>query len=327
MTGDEKAAADEAAVEWFVILRDESVSEHQRRAFAEWLAADAAHARAWAEVERMWGALDAVPLYDASARASASATDRKVSPLSRGSSPPRTYAFGWRHAAIAAALLLVVGLGWQLLPVGLLSDYRTDVGERRVIALADGSEVELASSSALDVDYSAAERKVRLVAGEAFFTVAKDVRRPFVVAARDGEIVVRGTAFNVKIAADVAVAVTHNTVEVEAADSPPVRVTQGEGVSYGARSISAVTPIDIEEVQAWRRNQIIFHDVRLSDVIAELQRYRRGYVQLIGGDLADRRVTAVFDTRHPDAALEAIARSLDLRVYRMTDLLIGISEN
>lgn len=323
MTGDEKRDPDDAAVEWFVALRDEGATDEQRRAFAAWLAADSTHARAWAELERLWGALDAAP-----AQASpGAAADANVAYLSRAAMRRRLSEVGWRHAAAAAVLLLVVGIAWQLLPAGLWSDYRTGIGEHRIIALDDGSEVELGSASALDVDYSAAARKVRLVTGEAFFTVAKDAARPFVVAAEDGEVLVRGTAFNVKIGAQVAVAVAHNTVEVRAADRPAVRVTQGEGISYGPRSISAVAPIDLEDVQAWRQNQLVFHDARLADVIAELQRYRRGYVQLIGSDLADRRVTAVFDTRHPDAALESIARSLDLHLYRVTDLLIGIAAN
>ena len=229
---------------------------------------------------------------------------------------------------MAAALLLVtVGIGWQTLPAGFGADHRTSIGERRVVALDDGSEIELGSASALDVDYSSRERKVTLITGEAFFSVAKDTARPFVVAAKSGEILVRGTAFNVKIASDVAVAVTHNTVEVKAATKPPVRVTQGQSVHYDTTRVSAVSKADLDTIQAWRQDQLIFHDARLADVLVELQRYRRGYIQLFSSDLADRRVTAVFDARRPEAALDTIARSLDLRIYRATDLLIGIASN
>lgn len=328
---DGAGSADEAAVAWFVILQDEEVTDEQRRAFEAWRTAAPENARAWSELERMWGALDALAPAEERPVAPVDATrEAAVIPLRPAAleQPTRQQPVrGWHPAAIAAALLIAVGIGMQTMPVGFWSDYRTSVGERRVIALDDGSAVELGSASALDVDFGSDARRVTLVAGEAFFTVAKDPARPFVVGADGGEIAVRGTAFNVKIASNVAVAVTQNAVDVKTAGSSPVRVAEGYGVHYDARTVSLVTAVDLDAVQAWRHDQLIFHDARLEDVLAELQRYRRGYIQLLSSDLADRRVTAVFDARRPDAALETIARSLDLRLYRATDMLIAIAAN
>ena len=328
MTLDDAHSPDEAAVRWFVILRDEDVTGEQRRAFELWLEASPAHEAAWAEVEKTWAVLDALApeTSPAEVRSGRERAD-KIARFTPHRAPAPARRSAWRRIAAAAVVLIAIGVGWQSLPVGLWSDYRTSIGERRVVALEDGSEVELSSASALDVDYSAAERKVTLVSGEAFFTVTKDARRPFVVAAKGGEILVRGTAFNVKIAGNVAVSVTESVVDVKAASRAPVRVTQGHGVHYSDQRISAVAEVNIETVQAWRQDQLVFHDVRLADVLAELQRYRRGYIQLLDSDLADRRVTAVFDARRPDAALETIADNLDLRLYRATDFLIGIASN
>jgi len=168
----------------------------------------------------------------------------------------------------------------------------------------------------------------RIICGdEAFFTVTKDPARPFVVAAGNGEVKVRGTAFDVKLAGDVTVAVVRHTVEVSTATSAPVKVTAGQEVSYGARGVSAVTAADLDAVQAWRQDQIVFRDVPLSAVLAELGRYRRGSVVLLGGSLGKRHVTAVFDARNADAALDTIAQSLSLRMYRATDLLTVIVPN
>ena len=322
MSNDNLRSIDDIALQWFVMLRDDDVSDAQRRAFSEWRAADPAHEKACAELEQIWGKLDVLAPQHIPTTLSANNSPDLVSARAARQSP-----HGWRRMAAAAVVALTLALGWQAIPEGLLADYRTSVGERRVIALDDGSQVELASASALDVEFDGAQRKVTLVTGEAFFTVAKDTKRPFVVEAQGGQITVLGTAFNVRIASDVSVSVTHNSVEVSAAHVSPVRVAQGQGVYYDSKGVSDATSIDIDAVQAWRNDQLIFRDARLKDVLAVIQRYRRGYVQLIGQELGERRVTAVFDARDPDAALESLASSLDLRTFRATSLLIGIASN
>jgi transmembrane sensor len=313
---------DDIALQWFVTLRDDDVTDAQRRTFSEWRAADPAHEKACAELEQIWGRLDTLAPQHIPVLPNPETLSGLFYTRASQRSPQ-----GWRRVAVAAVVALILGLGWQAIPEGLLADYRTSVGERRVIALDDGSQVELASSSALDVGFSGSQRKVRLVTGEAFFTVAKDPARPFVVEAQDGQVAVLGTAFNIRITSEVAVSVTHNSVEVTAAHHTPVRVKQGQGIHYDSTSVSDTVPVDVDAVQAWRNDQLIFHDARLKDVLAVLKRYRRGYVQLIGRDLGERRVTAVFDARHPDAALESIANSLDLRIFRATSFLIGIASN
>ncbi len=209
----------------------------------------------------------------------------------------------------------------------MLADYRTAIGERRVIPLEDGSQVELGADSALDVAFAGDRRRVRLIAGEAFFTVARDARRPFVVEARQGRIEVLGTAFDVKLSEDaVSVTVTHNAVAVSASGGKPVRLEQEQAVSYDGGGVSTVRAADLDAIEAWRHDQLVFHDAPLANVLAELARYRRGRVQLLGNDLGARRVTAVFDARRLDAAIETIAHSLDLRMLRATNLFIALAD-
>jgi len=310
MDGNDMQSVDDQAVQWFVLLHDDEATEEDRRRFAEWLAADPAHEAAWRSVERMWGGLDALA-------PSAAGLPRQQTPR----------AGRWKGIAAAAVLLVTLGIGWQAMPVGLFADNRTAVGERRTIMLQDGSQVELGAATALDVAFSLGERRVRLLAGEAFFTVTKDPARPFIVAAENGEVKVLGTAFDVKIGDGVMVAVAQNTVQVSAAASQPVIVTQGQAVRYDAEGISAVTAADLDAVQAWRQGQLVFHDVPLNTVLTELQRYRSGRIALIGDTLGQRRVTAVFDAGNVDAALDTIAKSLSLRIYHATGLLTVIVPN
>ncbi|MCP9630528.1 FecR family protein [Rhodopseudomonas palustris] len=293
-------SVDDQAIQWFVLLRDDEATEADRAAFAKWLRSDPSHEAAWRSLERMWSGLDVVGR-----------------PRQR-----RRRRNTLRRAATAAVLLLVVvGLGWQMIPVGLFADHRTSIGERKTITLDDGSQIELATATAIDVSFKPSERRIKLLTGEAFFTVAKDSTRPFIVSAGRGEVKVLGTAFDVKIARDVRVAVTQSKVQVGAPPSPPVEVTASHEVRYGPAGLSAVTEADLDAVQAWRQNQLVFRDVPLSEVLTELGRYRRGSVVLLGGELGQRHVTAVFDTQDTDAALDIIAQSLSLRVYRATSWL------
>jgi len=311
MDKNDMPSVDDQAVQWFVLLRDEDATAEDRSAFANWLVADPAHEAAWHSVERMWGSLDAL--------------------TPDASRPQPRRASRLKGSAAAAVLLAALGIGWQITPVGLLADYRTAAGERRVIALQDGSQVELGAASALDVAFSASERRVKLLTGEAFFTVTKDAARPFVVAAENGEVKVLGTAFDVKIADGVMVAVTQSAVQVSTragtTSSAPVVVAQGQAVRYDADGISAVSAADLDSIQAWRQGQLVFRNVPLNAVLAELQRYHSGRIALIGGTLGQRRVTAVFDAHDVDAALDTIAESLSLRVYRAAGLLTVIVPN
>lgn len=304
-------SAEDDAVAWFVRLQDEEATPGEREAFEAWLSGDPAHAAAWREIERIWGGLGEIRPPPAMAPV----------PARR---PPRRL---WKPLAAAAAILLAVALAWQALPTGLLADHRTAVAERRVIPLADESVVELAPLSALDVDIGGERRHVRLITGEAFFTVARDPSRRFVVEAGGGRVEVLGTAFDVRIdGAAVAVSVTHNAVALRAGRGAPVQLERGQAARYDEAGVSPVSEIDPEAVASWRQDQLVFHDAPLSQVLAELGRYRRGHVQLIGRDLGARRITAVFDARQPDAAIATIARSLDLRLLRATSLLVALAD-
>lgn len=323
MDRNDAPSVDDQAVQWFVLLRDDEATAGDRTAFAEWLAADPAHGTAWRSIERMWGGLDAAAPKVLPSRGGSLQKKRRKS----RTKSPRRRASAAKGVAASIVLLIAGGIGWQMMPAGLFADYRTTIGERRMISLQDGSEVELGAATAIDVAFSANERRIKLLAGEAFFSVTKDPARPFIVAAGNGEVKVLGTAFDVKIADEVMVAVTSNTVQVRNATSSPVKVLAGQAVRYDMNRISTVTAADLDAVQAWRQDQIAFRDVPLDAVLAELGRYRRGSIVLLGKSLGKRHVTAVFEAKNGDAALDTIAQSLSLRIYRATDLLTVLIPN
>lgn len=321
-----KLAIDDEAVQWFVILRDEDATDDDRRGFDAWLLSSPEHDKAWRETERLWGGL--ALLGDKHAPEKSPTSPPRAVPQ-RYATPIRASArrrFSWKAFPLVACLVLAAAIGWQMTPAGIMADYRSGVGENQTVRLDDGSVIELATASAIDVKLNNDQRTVKLLTGEAFFTVARDPQRPFIVLAGDGQVKVLGTAFNVRIEDGVTVAVTHNTVEVSAAGHS-ADVTEGQLVHYSSVGVSSVATADLDTVQAWRSGQLVFKDTPLNQVIAELQRYRHGYIQLLSGDVGNLKVTAVFDARRPDAALETIAKSLNLSIYRATNLLIGITKN
>src|SRR5262249_25581647 len=150
---------------------------------------------------------------------------------------------------IAAGLLLLIGGAclWMGDPwVALLADQRTAVGERRTVGLADGSAVELGPSTAMTLQFSAAERRVTLLSGEAYFVVAPmrgGEVRPFVVAAEGGTARALGTRFMVDRLRDgVEVVVDEHQVAVALGDegSLPVVLSPGQSVRYSRMGIGSV---------------------------------------------------------------------------------------
>lgn len=284
------------ALEWFVRIKDEKASPEDRRAFAEWIAADPAHAAAYERAQALWDRFDIVkPEYERL---------RKAGRIGR-----RDLLLGGLAAAIVAP-----GAYFLTRP-GVFADHTTGIGERRTVTLPDGSTVELGSYSSLSVDFTGHERRLTLHRGQGFFVVAPDVSRPFLVDAGAGETRALGTQFDVKFIGDaVTVTVAEHSVSVQLPAAEPVEIAEGWQVSYSAEGIEPAQRVDVETAQAWRRDRIVFEDVPLRTVLRELERYRRGRIVLMDDSIGDIPVTAIFETRQAGAALRTIASTLPVRV-------------
>jgi len=124
-----------------------------------------------------------------------------------------------------------------------------------------------------------------------------------VVEAASGRTHALETAFDVKLnGATVTVSVTEHSVEVSAEGADQL-LAEGQQVRYGRGKIGAVRDADVGQVEAWRRDQLVFQEAPLGDVVADLERYRGGRIVMTDSRLSDIPVTAVFDTRQADAAV------------------------
>ncbi|GGB05609.1 peptide ABC transporter substrate-binding protein [Brucella endophytica] len=286
------------ALEWFVLLKEDSATAGDRLAFEQWLAASELHEAAYRRAEHLWSRFDVVkPSYE---------QFRKTKRISR-----RNVVLGGLAAAVAAPSL------YGLSRPGMFAEYKTDIAERRLFTLPDGSTAELGSHTAMSLDFRLDARRVRLYRGQAFFTVASDATRPFIVGAAQGNIRALGTKFDVKVASDAGlVSVLEHAVELRVDDekSGPVVIEQDWQASYGPGGIQPLKKVDPGIVEAWRQDRIVFKDVPLRRVLAELERYRRGRILLLDDAMGDIPVTAVFDSRRASDALQIIADILPIRV-------------
>jgi transmembrane sensor len=204
-----------------------------------------------------------------------------------------------------------------------LSDYATGTGEQRTVTLPDGSAISLDADSAIATAYDDQFRRIRLLHGRAFFDVAKDPARPFIVEAADGSVTALGTRFVVHEWADtVTVSVEESAVSVVAPDRTHAVLKAGENVSYARQGIGKVEGGDVEAALAWRRGKLIFEDRPLRQVIADVNRYRTGTIRLLDARLLDLRVSGIFDIRNPNGVLDAITSGLPVKSLQLSPYLV-----
>ncbi|RAI61063.1 FecR family protein [Roseicella frigidaeris] len=196
-------------------------------------------------------------------------------------------------ASAGGALLLGQRGGWVPSFAELGAAYRTGTGERRRLALPDGSLVEMNTRTSLSLRFTAGERRVLLLGGEASFTVVRDAERPFVVASGGGETRVLGTVFNILMEAD-AVSVTDLEGRVAVQAAGDVQLGPGEQVSYGPAGLGARRRVDLALVAGWRQGLLVFRDRSIRTVVAEINRYRPGHILLLNEAAAQRQVSGVF---------------------------------
>lgn len=302
------------AAEWYARLRDGRAGARVRTDWQRWLHAAEEHQRAWQYVEdisRGFEPLRDVPDPRQTADALRAADERLRSRR-------RTFA-GLAGLAALAGSGLLGALVWRenLLPGRLMAwaaDHRTGIGEQREIALADGTRIWLNTASAIDVDFDASERRIRLVTGESFIATARDASRPFLVDTVQGRLRALGTRFNVRLEdGETRLAVFEGAVEIRTSASGATRIVPaGQQARFTEDRISFFAAADIAR-EAWTRGTLAADDIPLREVVRELRRYRRGHLG-IADEVADLRVYGNFPIQDTDRVLAMLATALPIRI-------------
>ncbi len=222
--------------------------------------------------------------------------------------PART-ARPWKAWGLLAASVAAVGLGIQLVgpngPVPVAVHQAAQNGSLTV-TLADGSFVRLAEGSILREWEAEAGREVSLE-GRAFFAVARDEARPFVVRAGDAEVRVLGTRFQVETDGDeVETVVVEGLVRVSNREGS-VEVRPGHLARMGSRRVPTTEAVDdVYAYLDWPEGILVFHATPLALVVEEVSRQYGRPIRVEGPDLSQRRVTAWFEGESFDAVAESL---------------------
>ena len=282
----------QSAAEWLV-KRDRGLTASEQDEFLQWLAADPRHGE--------WLALHRSTIGDFKCLARWQPEHSEEPNPDLLAPPMRRPRPGMMIAFAAAASIAVVAIWWRHnLPAekGAVAAEVASGFEQRF--LPDGTKVDLNRGARVEMHYTAAERRVVLVRGEALFSVAKNPERPFVVHVRGVDIRAVGTAFNVRLADEkVEVLVTEGRVQVAPAGSPsseghsPLieaghRVTVALGSVQTAPQIIAVSQEETVRLLAWQPHLLDFSSLPLQKVVLEFN--RRNSTQLV---LADPTLAAL----------------------------------
>ena len=296
---------------WFSRLNTQSVSAETLEGFREWRR-DPRNRTAYAEVERAWKRMGTLREDPSIASLIAEAANR------RSQRAPSTI-WAWREYALTSLVaLLAAALGIQVATnSGLFGkSYSTEVGEDRLIELADGSKIRLDTSTQIAVTFSAHQRLVRLIHGQALFEVAHDARRPFIVAAGTTDIRAVGTKFDVRQDADVVrVTLVQGKIEVFEPAHPkaaPIVMVSGEQLVANGKPSKPVA-VDVAAATSWSDGRVLFHAIPLQQAIAEMNRYSRKTIVLTAPDLGREVVSGAFDTSNIDGFIAAVSELHGLR--------------
>lgn len=253
---------------WVVRLGGDEVSDADYEALEAWLEQAPEHRPAFEEAQGLWAALG----QDRAALDAALTRSAPRTPSTRHPGVSRRWLWGAGGLAVAA-LACAVLIGPVLSSRAVT--YVTAPGERRTIALSDGSTIVMNGGSTLSVRLSGRERQVEMADAEAAFDIAHDADRPFRVTVGESRIEVLGTAFDVRRdAASTRVNVTRGVVRVsDLADaSRNVRLTIGQSVTRP----DATGELDVKPgptaAAGWRAGQLIYDGRPLSEVVADLNR-------------------------------------------------------
>jgi transmembrane sensor len=312
---DELPDVEAEAVAWVIRLTSGDASAADRAAFELWRAQSAAHETALIEARKLWlGLGDVLP----APVVVAPAAPERMQPAPRMRPRPRL-ALG---LAAAASVALLVAVGFRYMN-NWRHDYVTATGQRQVVALADGTRVQLGSGSAIDVGFEAGARRVRLARGEAYFDVVHDAARPFVVDVGKEAVRDIGTAFSVRLDGDddVVVVVERGVVEVTGS-AAAVTLMPNQRVRAGKSRAARVESANLSEDLAWTNGRLVLEDRSLREVVDELNRYYGSNVVLLGGELANRRINAVVDLEHIDDWLDALRDSQSVKVTRLPGFVV-----
>lgn len=321
------------AAEWVVQLRSPDRAPNCEQQFADWLRESPIHVREYLRAVEVWEGLAHPDAGGGHSReelireASDSTLVGFPSPMAE---PPTEYrrVLRWRRLGLAAAFAVVFVLayfGWQQKAVIRVS---TGLGEQHSAVLPDRSIVELNTQTEIRVAFTSTERRIELLRGEAFFDVAKDPARPFIVVTDLATAKAVGTRFSVyRARSGTIVTVAEGRVLVRDGRSPmevvgaadradAVEVMPGSQAEAQPGRPVQMRQANVESTFAWRERRLVFDGEPLSRVVEEFNRYNSPPLLITDPRLRAQRISGVFGANDPESLLDFLVKVDHITVTR-----------
>ncbi|AZE71315.1 Iron siderophore sensor protein [Pseudomonas synxantha] len=295
----------EQAVHWLLEMQQGALNPRQQAAWQQWLNAHSEHQRAWEQIQQVNQRLRGMP-----------------SPLAHAALNAPTL----RSRRQALKLLLMLGAGsaavWSLRQQHILpplsADYRSPVGQRRTVQLADGSQLKLNTGSAVDVHIDGQQRLIRLLEGEILLTSgAGDT--PLRVLTGQGLLSSQAARLNVRQFNDhTQLAVLAGQVEITPNNYSglPLTVAAAHQVNFTRKGWDSPRPTDANS-GAWADGMLVAAHMRLEDFLSELGRYRRGQLHC-DPQVANLLLSGSYPLDDSERILDLLEVSLPVKVQRFT---------
>ncbi|MBO9689275.1 MAG: FecR domain-containing protein [Mitsuaria chitosanitabida] len=226
----------------------------------------------------------------------------------------------WRGAAGVGLATLALVLGLQFVgPRPDTVDYATARGQRESVMLADGSRLTLNTATQVRTEVTPQSRQVWLQSGEAFFDIAHDAQRPFVIHAGKQRVTVLGTKFSLQRDGDkLRVTVLEGRVQVQAdqASSRPTVLARADTAVAEADNllVTRVSPQQLSARLGWLQGKLVLNEVTLAEAARQFNRY--GRKQLVIQDAAAERIVigGVFEAGNVEAFARLLHAGFGLQV-------------
>jgi transmembrane sensor len=321
---------EQEAADWLARRDARPWSDADRAAFDEWLGASPIHKVEFLRMEYAWEESLRLKALGAGVQSNKAPRPGRwvLSGLFGGGlagrsgrmpAAPATRRFRLPTALAAGVLIAAAGAAAAWFTASHYGGrYSTAVGRLAHIAMADGSQVTLNTDSVVRVAVNTTERRVDLQRGEAFFKVAKDPSRPFIVTVGEQRVVAVGTQFSVRReGTDAQIVVTEGTVRIETGEtSNPAAAVSAGSIAHAGRagtSIQSRPLAQAEELISWRSGILVLHDMTLAEAAAEFNRYNARKIVIRDPLVSAMRISGSFRATNAEAFVRLLERGYPLQ--------------